>query len=40
MNKLKVIQKGYQAFINQYNSKETDFPSNKNNWKKFESNNK
>ena len=40
MNKLKFIQKGYQAFINQYNWKEIDFPSNKNNWKTFELNNK
>ena len=27
-------------FIDQYNSKEVDFPSNKKGWKKFESNHK
>ena len=29
-----------KPFINQYNWKETDFPSNQKDWKKFESNNK
>ena len=28
------------SFINKYNCKETNFPSHKNNWKKFETNNK
>ena len=29
-----------KSFINQYNQKEINFPSHKNNWKKFETNNK
>ena len=29
-----------KSFINQYNWKETDFPSHKNDWKKFQKNNK
>ena len=42
---LKQIKKDPQRqksspFIDQYNSKEVDFPSNKKGWKKFESNNK
>ena len=43
MNKLKVIQREYQIFypfIDQYNWKEINFPSNKKDCNEFEKNNK
>ena len=42
MNNLKKILKEYQfkEFIDQYNWKEIDFPSHREDWKMFESNNK
>ena len=41
-NILKYLQKKskIKPFSNQYNWKEVNFPSHKNEWKKFESNNK
>ena len=43
MDKLKVLQKEYQTsnpFIDQYNWKELNFPSNRKDWNEFEKNNK
>ena len=40
MKKLIIVLKRFRPFIDEYNWTEINFPSNQNDWKKFELNNK